>query len=130
MTKRDFSATANSIGAIYHAAAAVDWVRPYRDLRDANVLGTRELLRSPVLARQKLFTFFRASLFATPLAQRKMRLKVMMHSLILAVCVLVTRRANVSQSHWCDRWPSEAAALQLFGRRSFPAIRPPDLKSR
>src|ERR1041385_5481176 len=42
MTSRDYSRIANSVGAIYHAAAAVDWVRPYEGLRDVNVFGTRE----------------------------------------------------------------------------------------
>ncbi len=57
MASRDFSNTANSIGAIYHAAAAVDWVRPYEHLRDANVLGTRELLRLACTGTAKSFHF-------------------------------------------------------------------------
>jgi thioester reductase-like protein len=51
-------AIADSVGAIYHAAAAVDWVRPYEELRDANVFGTRELLRLAAPARQNPFTSF------------------------------------------------------------------------
>jgi thioester reductase-like protein len=57
MTSRDFSNTARSVGAIYHAAAAVDWVRPYEDLRDVNVIGTRELLRLACTGPAKSFHF-------------------------------------------------------------------------
>ena len=57
MANRDFSNTARSIGAIYHAAAAVDWVRPYEDLRDVNVIGTRELLRLACTGPAKSFHF-------------------------------------------------------------------------
>jgi thioester reductase-like protein len=57
MSSRDFSKTASSIGAIYHAAAAVDWVRQYEDLRDANVIGTRELLRLACTGGAKSFHF-------------------------------------------------------------------------
>lgn len=57
MTSRDFSNTASSIGAIYHAAAAVDWVRPYEDLKDVNVIGTRELLRLACTGASKSFHF-------------------------------------------------------------------------
>ena len=57
MASRDFSQIASSIGAIYHAAAAVDWVRPYEDLRDANVFGTRELLRLACTGPAKSFHF-------------------------------------------------------------------------
>jgi thioester reductase-like protein len=57
MSSRDFSKTASSIGAIYHAAAAVDWVRPYEDLRDVNVVGTLELLRLACTGPPKSFHF-------------------------------------------------------------------------
>ncbi|HSE16325.1 MAG TPA: thioester reductase domain-containing protein [Pyrinomonadaceae bacterium] len=57
MSNRDFNNTAQSVGAIYHAAAAVDWVRPYGDLRDANVIGTRELLRLACTGPSKSFHF-------------------------------------------------------------------------
>ena len=57
MTSRDFSNTSRSIGTIYHAAAAVDWVRPYKDLRDVNVIGTRELLRLACTGPAKTFHF-------------------------------------------------------------------------
>ena len=49
--------TAGSIGTIYHAAAAVDWVRAYDDLRDVNVIGTRELLRLACTGAAKSFHF-------------------------------------------------------------------------
>lgn len=57
MSSRDFSNTASSIGTIYHAAAAVDWVRPYEDLRHVNVFGTRELLRLACTGPPKSFHF-------------------------------------------------------------------------
>jgi thioester reductase-like protein len=41
----EYDSLAGSIGAIYHGAAAVNWVHGYDGLRDANVLGTREVLR-------------------------------------------------------------------------------------
>ncbi len=57
MTSQVFANTAQSTGAIYHAAAAVDWVRPYKDLRDVNVIGTRELLRLACTGASKSFHF-------------------------------------------------------------------------
>jgi thioester reductase-like protein len=41
----EFHDLADEIDAIIHAAAEVDWVQGYEGLRDANVIGTRELLR-------------------------------------------------------------------------------------
>jgi len=57
MASPDFLALANSINAIYHGAAAVDWVRSYEDLRDVNVFGTRELLRLACSGQPKSFHF-------------------------------------------------------------------------
>jgi len=57
MASRDFRSLAGSVGAIYHAAAAVDWVRPYEELRDVNVFGTRELLRLSCAGTPKSFHF-------------------------------------------------------------------------
>lgn len=57
MASRDFGTMASSIGSIYHSAAAVDWVRPYEDLRDVNVFGTRELLRLACTGPPKSFHF-------------------------------------------------------------------------
>jgi thioester reductase-like protein len=42
---RGFHELAGAVDAIVHAAADVNWVHGYENLRDANVLGTRELLR-------------------------------------------------------------------------------------
>jgi thioester reductase-like protein len=39
-----FHTLGSSVDAICHAGAAVNWVLPYRSLRAANVIGTRELL--------------------------------------------------------------------------------------
>ena len=57
MASPDFIELANSINAIYHGAAAVDWVRSYEDLRDVNVFGTRELLRLACSGPPKSFHF-------------------------------------------------------------------------
>ena len=45
MSAEDFASLAERIDAIYHCGAAVNWVYSYDELRDTNVLGTRELLR-------------------------------------------------------------------------------------
>ena len=39
--------------AVYHAAASVNWVFPYKSLRAANVSGTRELIRLACQSRPK-----------------------------------------------------------------------------
>ena len=57
MASPDYRAIAGSVGAIYHAAAAVDWVRPYEELREVNVFGTRELLRLACAGPPKSFHF-------------------------------------------------------------------------
>ncbi len=57
MASQNFNELANSINAIYHGAAAVDWVRSYEDLRDVNVFGTRELLRLACSGPPKSFHF-------------------------------------------------------------------------
>ena len=45
------------LDTIYHAAADVNWVSSYRALRNANVLGTRELIRLACAIRPKTFHF-------------------------------------------------------------------------
>ncbi|RKT74804.1 thioester reductase-like protein [Saccharothrix variisporea] len=40
-----FDELARLVDAVYHAGATVNWLRPYPDLRAANVDGTREVLR-------------------------------------------------------------------------------------
>jgi thioester reductase-like protein len=45
MSARGFAALGEGVDAIYHCGATVNWVYGYGELRDANVLGTRELLR-------------------------------------------------------------------------------------
>ena len=57
MPSQDFNELASSIDTIYHAAAAVDWVRPYEHLREVNVFGTRELLRLTCSGPPKSFHF-------------------------------------------------------------------------
>jgi len=44
-TSREFSSLAARVDAIYHCGATVNWVFGYEELRNVNVLGTRELLR-------------------------------------------------------------------------------------
>ena len=53
----EYARLAEDVDAIYHAGADVDWVRPYRALRDVNVIGTRELLRLACEARPAAFHF-------------------------------------------------------------------------
>lgn len=48
---------AESIDAIYHVGANVNWVVPYSALRLANVIATRELLRLACTVRAKAFHF-------------------------------------------------------------------------
>ena len=48
---------AHTVDAILHAAAEVNWIRLYSQLRAANVLGTVELLRLAASARRKAFHF-------------------------------------------------------------------------
>jgi len=48
---------AAEIDAVFHAAAEVNWVLPYASLREANVLGTLELLRLACESRPKTFHF-------------------------------------------------------------------------
>jgi len=50
-------ALARKIEAIYHCAAAVNWVLPYAALRAVNVTGTLELLRFACSGRSKPFHF-------------------------------------------------------------------------
>ena len=45
MPPLEFAGLAARVDAVYHCGAAVNWVYGYEELRDANVLGTRELLR-------------------------------------------------------------------------------------
>jgi thioester reductase-like protein len=45
MAPYEFAALAARVDAIYHCGAIVNWVYGYEELRDANVMGTRELLR-------------------------------------------------------------------------------------
>ena len=46
-----------TIDAVYHAGADVNWVTSYGGLRQTNVGGTRELLRLACLGRPKVFQF-------------------------------------------------------------------------
>jgi thioester reductase-like protein len=50
---RRFDDLAEHIDCIYHCGAIVNWIYPYRSLRDANVYGTHEVLRLAVSRRLK-----------------------------------------------------------------------------
>ncbi|WP_456113484.1 thioester reductase domain-containing protein [Streptomyces corynorhini] len=45
LSEERFDQLAHSVDVVHHAAASVNWLRPYAELRAANVDGTRELLR-------------------------------------------------------------------------------------
>ncbi|GAA2268356.1 type I polyketide synthase [Streptomyces amakusaensis] len=45
LTEESFDALSRSADAVYHAGATVHWLRPYGELRAANVGGTEEILR-------------------------------------------------------------------------------------
>ncbi|MGW5249464.1 thioester reductase domain-containing protein [Streptomyces sp. NPDC004129] len=45
LTPEHFDTLARTVDAVYHAGAAVNWVRPYATVRAANVGGTEEILR-------------------------------------------------------------------------------------
>lgn len=45
LTRTAFDTLATDVDAIVHGGAQVDWIRGYEALRDANVLGTQEILR-------------------------------------------------------------------------------------
>jgi thioester reductase-like protein len=61
MAPEDYSALSESVDAIYHCGAAVNWIYPYRKLARVNVRGTVELLRFACLARPKAFHFISSS---------------------------------------------------------------------
>lgn len=45
MTDAQFASLAKKVDVVYHAGATVNWLKPYPELRSANVDGTREILR-------------------------------------------------------------------------------------
>ncbi|WP_455409908.1 thioester reductase domain-containing protein [Streptomyces hiroshimensis] len=45
LTEERFDALARSVDVVYHAGATVHWLRPYTELKAANVDGTEEVLR-------------------------------------------------------------------------------------
>ncbi len=56
-TEKRLQELAEATDVIYHNAAAVNFLYPYRDLREENVLGTRELLRLACRGEAKRFHF-------------------------------------------------------------------------
>jgi thioester reductase-like protein len=57
LSEAAFEQLGRELGAIYHNAAAVNFIYPYRDLRATNVLGTLECLRLAFQGRAKRFHF-------------------------------------------------------------------------
>ena len=57
LTAPRYAMVESAVGAIYHAAADVNWVSPYGALRATNVIATRELLRLACHGRPKAFHF-------------------------------------------------------------------------
>ena len=55
--EEQYAALCEEVDAVYHAAAIVDWIRPYTALRETNVLGTLDLLRIACTSRPKPFHF-------------------------------------------------------------------------
>ncbi len=53
LSATDFESLASTLHVIYHSGAEVNFVRPYRALRAANVLGTQEILRLACRTRVK-----------------------------------------------------------------------------
>jgi thioester reductase-like protein len=53
----EYAGVATITDAVLHAAADVDWVQPYRALRQVNVIGTREVLRIAGARRPKPVQF-------------------------------------------------------------------------
>jgi thioester reductase-like protein len=45
LSSADYTGLCRKVGAVYHAAAQVNWVFPYKGLREANVMGTLEVVR-------------------------------------------------------------------------------------
>ncbi len=56
-SKRQYQALSKQVNVIYHAAADVNWVYPYSQLREVNVQGTLNLLRLASLNKSKPFHF-------------------------------------------------------------------------
>ncbi len=56
-SKRQYQALSKQVNVIYHAAADVNWVYPYSQLREVNVQGTLNLLRLASLNKCKPFHF-------------------------------------------------------------------------
>jgi thioester reductase-like protein len=69
------AAAADGIDAIFHGAAAVNWVQPYGALRAANVLGTLELLR--LACRRSLAFHFVSTLGVCYAARRSGGMRVL-----------------------------------------------------
>jgi len=57
LKKKQYNAIATKVDVVYHSAAIVNWVRRYKSLRSANVLGTLELIRFACAVRTKAIVF-------------------------------------------------------------------------
>ena len=50
LNNQEYSALASKVHSIYHCGALVNFIKPYSELRAANVLGTREIIKLACLA--------------------------------------------------------------------------------
>src|SRR5262249_24595470 len=67
LSDHSYHTLADSVGAIYHNGASVNFVQPYSLLRPANVMGTIEVLRLAALSRNKHVEYVSTlSVFGSP----------------------------------------------------------------
>jgi len=67
LSGNEYEALADSVDAVYHNAASVNFVQPYAQLRAPNVMGTVEVLRFAALSRAKRVEYVSTlSVFGAP----------------------------------------------------------------
>ena len=108
LTSEHFAELAHSIDAIYHNGAAVNFVYPYRLLRDANVSATREALRLASLGRAKPIHF--VSTFSVHAASDRRAGEIITESAPLPSCTSL--HDGYSQSKWVAEQMLQAAAAR------------------
>jgi thioester reductase-like protein len=57
LSEDDYARLSSSVERVYHVGALVNWARGYEQLREANVLGTLEVLRFALMLRAKPVLF-------------------------------------------------------------------------
>jgi len=53
LTQGDFDEISREVDVVIHCAAFVHWLLPYKQMKDANVLGTQEVIRMAATAKNK-----------------------------------------------------------------------------